>query len=349
MKKRFLVIAIAAGLTTSAVAQAEVKVKWFGFAQITGQMLDQNSIKNPSTDGAVFGADRVRFGFKIKDGNVFGKLQADLNSTDKGAKEGSLPQIIKDMAVGYKFSKAAKVTLGQFKTPVGMDFNTSGKKLDITKRGMEKKFVLERTAGIMLSGRKIAGGFGYDIFYGNPSGRSAAIDTGSVGTTGADNTTAIRVMYDMGKMMHIEYATGTSGNSAVGGLDYKVNNLGFRFKSGPTTVKFEWIDAADIRGTAGRDETTWYLHYGHMMNKTTELIFRHYNADADAFGGNPDTSLANTYLGVNFFLGSSKTNGRIQVNYVLTGGDDGATGVTYAGIGGGYTDTALLAQYQVSF
>jgi hypothetical protein len=54
-------------------------------------------------------------------------------------------------------------------------------------------------------------------------------------------------------------------------------------------------------------------------------------------------------LGANFFLGSNKTNGRIQVNYVISGGDDAGSTTPFAGTAKGYTDDALLAQYQVSF
>ncbi len=340
MKKSLISLAIAAGLAVSAAAQAEVEVKWFGFAQITAEQLDQDK----PADGVVFGADRVRIGFKLKDGPVFGKLQIDFNKTDSKPKPGTLPQIIKDVEVGYKFNDAAKVKLGQFKTPLGMDFNTSGKKLDITKRGMEKKLVFERTAGVMVSGRKIANGFGYDVFYGNPAGRGSA----SVGgTPGQDNTTVVRVMYDMGKMMHVELARGVESTSAVGKDDYEATDFAFRFESGASTAKFEWIDGTSVKGVAGRDESVWFAHYGHMVGKSTELVARYYSAESDLAGASTDRT--NTYLGANFFLGSSKTNGRLQVNYVMVGGDDINSSTPYSGVAEGYSDNALLTQYQMSF
>ena len=51
---------------------------------------------------------------------------------------------------------------------------------------------------------------------------------------------------------------------------------------------------------------------------------------------------------MNLFLGSTKTNGRVQLNYVMTGGDDAGSSTPYNGLGG-YTDNAILAQYQMSF
>ncbi len=397
MKKSIISLAIAAGLIASMPAQAgDVKVKWFGFAQITAKQGDGLDPSANKATGPAFGADRVRFGFKIKDGNVFGKLQADLNKatsqsvgldldnstatgcdsvtytdpndinvyTCKGGinnKSGVLPEVIKDVYAGYKFSNAASIKAGQFKTPVGMDFNTSGKKLDITQRSMEKGLVLERAAGAMLSGRKIANGIGYDLFYGNVAGRSNAHANGTVAD---DASYAVRVMYDMGKMMHVEASYGvdaSSGSSlkpnATGTAlvatkyeDYEVFDVAFRMKMAAMTIKAEYIDGSNVKGVKDSNEKVWYAHFGYSLGKTTELLVRHYQADSSKVGKS-GTSLTNTYLGANFFLGSNKTNGRIQVNYVLTGGDNYTkTGTNYNGKAAkGYTDDVILAQYQVSF
>jgi hypothetical protein len=355
MKKSIISLAVAAGLVASmpAAHAGDVKVKWFGFAQITAKQGDGlDPVANKATD-PTFGADRVRFGFKIKDGNVFGKLQADLNKTDSGAKPGTLPQIIKDAVAGYKFNNAASIKTGQFKTPVGMDFNVSGKKLDIVQRGMEKSLVLERAAGAMLSGRKIANGFGYDLFYGNVAGRGKAH---AGGTVSDDHAMAARAMYDMGKMMHVELGYGVDENSTAGQDDYTVIDFGFRMKMAAMTIKAEYIDGTSVKGTDGNDETVWYAHFGYMLGKSTELVVRHYQADQDrklATGTqNSSSSMSNTYLGANFFLGSNKTNGRVQVNYVIASGDTGdspsSTNV-YDGVAAGYQDDVILAQYQVSF
>ncbi len=380
MKKQLLTLAVAAGLlATTGAAQAELKVKWFGFAQATVETRDD---KKPN-DSLKFGADRVRIGFKMKDGNTFGKLQVDFNKNDAGTQEGALTEIIKDIEVGYKWSGAAKIKMGQYKTPLGMDFNVSGKKLDITKRGMEKKLVLERTVGLMLSGRKIGGGFGYDVFYGNPAGRgSASVTKGGIKTfntttngdgtfkslnakgasAGSENTTVVRVMYDMGKMMHMELAVGKEDGAGTISVtdaaavtttkevkDYEVTDFGFQFKSGPMTVKFEWIDGENVRGVSGNDETVYFLHYGHNIGKKIELVARYYNADQSS-DTQADRDLQNTFFGANFFLGSNRTNGRLQVNYVLVGGDDiDSTTGTYNGVAKGYTDNAIITQYQMSF
>ena len=342
MNKKLIAVAVAASLAAPLAAQAKPEVKWFGFAQMTAE---SRADKKPN-DGFVFGGDRIRIGFKLKDGPVFGKLQIDFNKTDSSANAGTLPQIIKDAVAGYKFHNAAKISLGQFKTPVGMDFNTSGKKLDITKRGMEKKLVLERAAGVMLSGRKIGGGFGYDIFYGNPSGRSSAVSAADY-TVGKDTTTVVRVMYDMGKKFHIEASTGTSTHSATGTKNYTVNDVAFAFRGGKLTVKGEYISGNNVKGVDGDKETVWFAHGGFAFNKTVEAVLRYYNGSATV--GGTKTSLTNTYIGVNLFLGSTKTDGRLQLNYVVAGGDKAGSSTTYGGVSKGYMDNAILAQYQVSF
>jgi len=357
MSNKLIALAVAAsvtaGLATPLAASAGVETKWFGFSQITAESVNRaGTTTDPKDDGLVFGGDRIRIGYKLKDGNVFGKLQIDFNKAlangDSAENKNGpqLPEIIKDAVAGYKFSNAAKLSLGQFKTPIGMDFNTSGKKLDITKRGMEKALVLERSAGAMLSGRKIAGGIGYDLFYGNVAGRSKA--TG--GTSGKDNSTALRVSYDMGKLMHAELSYGTSGITTTDTSkdDYTVIDFAMAYKRGPITGKFEYIDGSNVANTKNRDEKVWYLHLGYQFSKMFEGVVRHYDATHNPATGS-STSLTNTYIGANLFLGSNKTNGRLQLNYVLVGGDDFYSANPYEGVAGTYTDDAILVQYQVSF
>jgi len=368
MNNKLIALAVAASIASPMAANAAVESKWFGFTQITATQ--RSDKKAAEKDGLTFGADRVRIGYKLKDGNVFGGLQVDfvktaaLTASADGSvgdhdhliptQTGTLPDIIKDAFAGYKFSNAASIKLGQFKTPVGMDFNTSGKKLDITKRGLEKSLVLERTAGVMLSGRKIAGGIGYDLFYGNPAGRSVAAVSvnGNGGVNGKDNTTAARVSYDMGKLMHAELSYGTTTTSVAGASDYEVIDFAMAYKRGPITGKFEYIDGDGIKYTTNRKEKVYLLHFGYQFSKMFEGIVRHYQAKHNSAAG-VSSDLGNTYLGANLFLGSNKTNGRLQLNYVVATGDTTNGGVAtanpYTGNTGGYTDDAILIQYQVSF
>ncbi|MCF6210428.1 MAG: OprO/OprP family phosphate-selective porin [Gammaproteobacteria bacterium] len=340
MKQSLITLAIVAAVAVPMTVSA-AEAKFFGFSQITAAV-GKGAEGNDDNDGLRFGADRIRIGYKIKQGNAWGKLQADFNKTDDTTNIG-VDEIIKDAVVGYKFNDAANVMAGVFKTPVGMDFNTSGKSLDITKRGMEKKLVLERAAGLMVSGRNL-GGFGYDVGVFNPTQRSSAVDFGGAGDAMAY---AGRVMYDMGDSLHIEASYGTSTqDSGSAAEDYTVFDVAASYKINAMTFKAEYILGSNVRGADGDDESVWYLHGGYAFNDTFEGVVRHYNATQDYANGN-DFSLGNTYIGANIYL-AEKNNARIQLNYVLASGDtDGAD--VYSGVAAGYTDDIFLAQFQVGF
>ncbi|SFD49354.1 Outer membrane protein (porin) [Thiohalospira halophila DSM 15071] len=366
MKKT--VIALAAAAMTAPLA-ANAETSWFGFSQITAGMgegngsayLDNNGNVDYSNDGLAFGADRVRIGYKASHGNAFAKLQVDFNRDAE--KDGiGLNDMIKDAVVGYEFNPAAKVNLGVFKTPVGMDFNTSGKKLDITKRGMEKGLVLERAAGAMVSG-DLAGGLGYDVGIFNPANRSSSVDTPTKEAgenaegNGEDMAYAGRIRYDMDNL-HLQASYGSSSNAGGYGAntageeseDYTVMDFGAKYTMNPLTAKFEYIAGENVQGIEDLDQNVMYLHGGFMLNDSTELVARHYTGNID--DGNDDLDVTNTYLGANFFLNDAA---RIQVNYVVAGGDNDDyaefvdIGDQESGFGKTYTEDAVLAQFQYSF
>lgn len=360
----------AAALTTPAhadiskdIGDQKLNVKFFGYSQITTTIGEEKSATD-SQDGVKFDADRVRLGYKVSMGKVFSKLQVDFQQ-NSDSKEGQMTNIIKDAEVGYKFHNAASFKIGQFKTPVGMDFNTSGAKLDITKRGLEKKLVLERSQGAMLSGRKIGDTvvFGYDVGIFNPATRASSVvdnpdpaTNKTYGISGDSYAYAVRGMVDW-QDLHVELSYGVS-EEAAGDLfapntndeDYTVFDIGVSYKWNDLTLKGEYIDGSDIKGENGRDETVWYLHAGYRIIPTIEGVIRHYQADHDPAGGGSSTDLGNTYIGFNYFVNpATKYNARVQVNYVITTGDDGFTGTTYDGVTGGYKDDVLLLQFQVGF
>ena len=348
MKKSLITLAIAAAVAVPMTVSA-AEAKFFGYSQITAAVGAGYSEDDPDdvgdADGLRFGADRIRMGYKIKQGNAWGKLQVDFMKAADGDATIGVDEIIKDAVVGYKFSDAANVMAGVFKTPVGMDFNTSGKSLDITKRGMEKKLVLERAAGLMVSGRNISG-FGYDIGVFNPTGRSSAVNFGTAGDAMAY---AGRVMYDMGDSLHVEasYGTSTQNDSALATAeDYTVFDVAGSYKWNAMTLKAEYIAGSNVNGVKDADESVWYLHGGYAFNDTFEGVVRYYSATQDRPGGG-DSTLGNAYLGANIYL-AEKNNARIQLNYVLASGDtDGAD--IYNGAAKGYTDDIFLAQFQVGF
>jgi len=344
MKKSLITLAVAAAIAapiTASAAEGSTEAEFFGYSQITAA-IGKGSEGN-TADSLRFGADSIRLGYKITHGKVWGKLQADFNKTDKANSIG-VPEIIQDAVVGYKFSKAAKVSTGIFKTPIGMDFSNPSKQLDITKRGMESYLVLDRAAGLMVSGRKI-GGFGYDIGVFNPAQRSGAVD---FGTAGDGTTYAGRVMFDMNDALHVEasYGSSTQDDANSAAEDYTVFDVAGSYKMGPMTFKAEYIAGSNVKGKKDYNESVWYVHGGYAINKMNEVVLRHYAADSETASGD-ETSLGNTYIGWNIFLSKKQKDARIQLNYVVASGDTGTfTGVVESR---GYTDNVLLAQFQVGF
>ncbi len=356
MRNRLLAAAITGLAAAPAAAQTGPEVSWFGFAQIAAETTDEDETGDGG--GVKFAADRIRIGNTARWGNgVHSKLQVDFNASgisteedDNGLLESAsntnqLPNIIKDAVVGYRVSDAVDLQAGMRKMPVGMDFNTSGKRLDIPKRSMEKDLVLERSAGAFLFGEAGDAGsqLGYALAVANPATRSGAVDPGAgecfiadagapgevnePGSPGEDNSYAGRLSYQAGQALYAEgyYGTSTTSCTAGNAEDYQVYGVGLRGQ--PTsrlTLKAEWIQGANVQHVDGRDRGVWYVHGGYMLNPGLEAVIRHYNSSYD--GGSVDADLGETWFNANFFLApEARHQARIQLSLVLPRGDTQAS------------------------
>lgn len=313
----------------------------FAFAQLTAE--------STSIDDAVgFGADAIRAGFRARSGAFTARVQLDFNAGDLSERQpGTLPNVIKDVDVVYSIDKHYSIRFGQFKAPIGYDFLRPGFDLDIAKRGMEKGLVLERTIGMMFSGRKLANGLGYDIGVFNPAGRSAAtrhIGSGVGDQTGDDLSAAARVFIDPDKHWHAELSLGTSQNAGGPATeDYKVADAAVHWRKEAWSVITEYTRGTDVRGVAGHDVDVWYVHAGFDFSPTVRGVLRHYAGTSELSG--VETDLRNTWIGVTYFLGSDKrSNSRVMLNYIFADGDK----QTYTGVGG-FGGNALFAQYQFHY
>jgi len=334
------------------------KLKVFGLAQLEARGGD-GALKNK--DASIkFGAQRIRLGLKYKNGGVHSKLFVDFmqDTSDKGV---GIPNIIKDAIMGYKFNKAADIKLGIMKMPVGMGFTTSGADLDVVERGFDKKLALERNAGLMISGRGIAGGFGYDIMFANQAARSGAV-TGELDSkkkaTAHVNSYAVRGMYDLGEVLHAELAYGVSpkaGNTKTS-KDYSVLSLGLDSHYNEFNGKFEYLMANNIQGIKDYKETTMAITAGYYVLPNTELMVKHIIGSATK--NKKDTSISNTYLGVNVFLGANSNainkkskramqKHKLQFNYVIASGDTDSA--TKSDVLKAKTDDYFVAVYQIAF
>lgn len=317
--------------TSRAQPSDELEVDWLGFAQLTAEHDD---------GGVSFGSDRLRFRSEASYRRIAGVVQLDVGAGDLGdSPPGTFANLVTDLYVSYDLGRDHSLRFGQYKTPLGMDFNTSGSALDITKRGIEAGLVLQRDVGLMVSARNL-GAFGYDVGYFNVPGRSSAtayLDS----QDGEENAFAARGHYDAGAW-HAELAYGEAAEAGgPGTADYRVSDFGVRYRRDDWTAKAEWIDGRNVRGNPLRDEDAYYVHGGYALSETFELVARHYKGTSRI--GASSTELSNTYLGFSWQpLGAERMNGRVQVNYVIAGGDDGA----YTGVRG-YRNDTVLVQFQL--
>jgi hypothetical protein len=298
--------------------------------------------------GVVFGNQRVRLVTRAKSDRMYGKLQVDFDKADDGAPDpATMDAVVKDAEAGYVVDARTRISFGLFKTPLGMDFLSSGTNLDIIKRGMEKGLVIERAVGVMAS-VTLPEGLGVQAGVFNPATRSRAIDATSAAApiAGEDYTFVGRGTWDRGPW-HAEVAYGLAQSSAeVEGTtaeDYGVFDAGVRYQEGPVTAKAEFITGSGIENQDGRDQTVWYVHGGYMVTDWLEGVARYYGGRYER--GDLEQDVGNLYLGANVFLTENRRNGRLQVNYVVSGGD----AADWSGKGLVYADDAVLVHYQVMF
>ncbi len=372
-----LVIALfCVGFTSAAVTvkqkvgEKEYKFQLYGFSQLQMHGGDGQS----SEGGLFFKAQRIRLGTKYFHGGWFAKLFLDFNQSWT-KNDAGLPKAIKDAFVGYKFSNAAFIRMGMIKVPHGMGFTIPGWNLDnIERNALDKGLVLERDFGVMLSGRfigsdpsktkkmpngtemgheKVGYGFGYDIGFFNPAGRSKAVvwDKSQLGDALAY---AMRVHFDQGKPLHIELSWAKSqdaGGMAYPGYkseDYSSIDIGVHSMILDDTLdlKLEYISGSNIKGIDGWDQNCLTATVGYMFTPQLEGVVKYYMASADR--GSTSTDRDNIYLGLNFFISPLKLarrtlqGHRIQINYIL--GDDNS----WVGLGG-YKDNGWIMQWQYKF
>lgn len=362
------------------VGDIDTKLTMFGFAQLEARGGEAHIGDENAKIG--FGAQRIRLGWKYVAGPVRGKVFLDFNqdhdnTDDKPGNGAAMPKMIKDAFISYVVDPGFIVKAGLIKMPNGMSFTMPGWNLDIAERGFDKKLVLERNTGLMISGRdmflgnngKVDGfemgherpwiGFGYDVMIANQASRSASAKSSSYG----GNSYAIRGMFDYTEKLHLEASYAISenadGNNAAttNGVDYKNLNIGVDSNLGKLSLKAEYFDAHNIKGQAGYNEKVFTATAGYFVMPTLELVGKHLQGSAE--GNGEDTSLSNTYLGANIFIFSpyqefsrkakrARNQHKVVLNYIIAGGDTAGSTNVWNG-NGGYKDDAFIAQYQFKF
>ena len=330
------------------IGDVDTKMTFFGFSQLEMRGGDGSATKGEGNDIS-FHAQRIRLGWKYVAGNVRAKVFVDFNkdssankTTEAGGVSGiGIPDNIKDAFVAYRLDKAFTAKLGAIKMPHGMGFTMPGWNLDIVERGLDKKLVLERNMGLMLSGRdigfgnhgKVSGfemghekawkGFGYDIMIGNQAGRSAVVSNAKEGN---GNSYAARIMFDWTELLHLEasYALSENAGGIAGQKTYKYDaatgtvpqtvlatdtedyesfdiGLDSSFLNG-ANVKAEYINGHNLKGKKDVDQDSLSLTAQYAINNMWEPTIKHIMASETQGSGAATHNIGNTYVGVNIFL-----------------------------------------------
>ena len=280
-----------------------------GFTQVTMTQSEDH-------EAFIFGFDRVRLSAKGKLNEFMDyKLQVDfMKQTTDIDKDGDTPGLIKDAVLTFKPGTMLGIFVGKFKTPVGMEFNTSGKKLDFVKRGLGQALIFERNTGAMFQMNKIGGpGFGCaaGIFNYGPNG---ANNTGNP-AEGHDYTVAGSLSIDPQKDNHLEIFFGSALTSSQGQKNIHVLGAGIRSKIIQRLhLKGEFISRNDEQNGAS-DGSDFYAQSGFLLNRMFELAIKYEKLDVS----DHSKDQKNITLGVNLFLNSEMhEQARIQVNYVIS-------------------------------
>jgi len=363
------------------VGDVDTKLTMFGFAQLEARG-GEGVIADDQDSKVAFGAQRVRLGWKYQAGNVRGKVFLDFNQDHDNLKTGdgaAMPKMVKDAFISYVADPAFIIKAGLIKMPNGMSFTMPGWNLDIAERGFDKKLVLERNTGLMISGRdmflgnngKVNGfemgherpwkGFGYDVMIANQASRSASASS----TKNGGNSYAVRGMFDYTEKLHLEASYGLTENAkgpsgAAGGENYSNINVGVDSNLGKLSLKAEYFDAKNIKGTDGYNEQVITATAGYFVMPSLELVTKAMNGSAQGKTSTAkDTSLTNIYLGMNIFISMPyedfsrkakrmRNQHKVVLNYIVASGDTADATNPWNGLGG-YKNDAFIAQYQFKF
>lgn len=266
------------------------------------------------TKAFVFGLERVRLMAKGEMNPVMDYLlQVDFaKQTTQTDKDGDTPGLIKDAVLTFKPWEIASISVGKMKTPIGMEFNTSGKKLDFVKRGPGQMLVFERNVGLMIHAGAIGKlKFGYKAGVFN-YGPANANETGNA-TSGQDYTLAAHSHVFLSKHIYVEGFCGSAITHVTGQKHVMVWGTGVKaMLPGKVQLKGEWI-ARDDSQNINADGNDFYIQGCYPLFPCLELAVKYEKLEVT--NNSLDQSVISS--GLNIFLNPSKhEEARIQINYI---------------------------------
>ncbi len=291
---------------------SQPNIKLNGYIQTTASL-------NEGNKAFVFGFERVRLGAKGSLNEYADyKLLVDFTDTnDEIGNDGDTPGIIKFAQLTFKTVADINFTVGKFKVPFGMEWNTAASKLDFVKRGLGQSFVFHFDTGAMIHKNNIGSmkmGIALGAFNAGPN---KANDVGDP-TKGADYTLASRLHCNPIDNIYTEVSFGSALTSVENQERINVLGLGLQYNlTSKLCCKAEYLSRSDKQNESS-DGSSYYLQGGYLVTPTMEPIIKLENRDVT----NDDADRQDITLGCNFFLNPKKHNeSKIQLNYIISDTD----------------------------
>lgn len=219
-----------------ALKNGKSKIELAGYLQEDFRNFDWavNGDETGTEQGAEHELRRLRVGVKAE----FGKMSLEFVTDPRNSQKGDR---LKDVTVGYAFSKQFTLLVGHFKPPVGQEFLTSASKTDYVERSMiGSRLVPDREWGAAASGELGVVEYSVGAFAGDGSSASQ-----SAGTSGAARLT-----------LKIAKGLSLSGSLMQGTVEpdprVGASEPAPKGASGVTATKFTFWNRAHVNGTRRR-------------------------------------------------------------------------------------------------
>ncbi len=343
MKKNLIALAVAAAIIApvSAIAadssNANTGPTVFGYAQITGSQ----QFGTGGSQGLVFGAHRIRLGFKgeaVPGVSYYFQYKWDgawqstpLNNTlGIGAIPGSSSGV-QDAYINFAFIPEVQLQVGKFRIPVGLErTQVSGNELMFIQRSMNQSLGANRSAGVMFHSPDLMNTgvyYSLGIFDNHElSGARAA---------------AAQYMVNIPASKEID-SWNVGANGGLMGLKYMA----------------EYSAVTSYQGIEGANAQDWYVALAanlHQMTLTPDWLDVEPAVRYESFRyryGAFDSTLGNTTIGVNYYVNPNNPYAaRVQLNYVIPNGGAAwrALGSNNYPASNGYLYNTLALQFQAGF
>jgi len=326
--------------------------KMYGYMQTWYASGDDGG--SDSVASQTFLVRRARLGMK-------GKL-SDLVSYKilfEGAGDTTKSGAMLDAVAFLKFSKMAKLEIGQFKYNFDIVGRSSSSSLPfitrplVTAKVAGKIGTSYRTVGMQLVGKSKT--WGYAVGVNNGQG-IADQKNGQKADDGVGLNGQVWAKVMKGLKLTAGFASNTD-DTTTGGESDSLMTAGLQYHSGPLAVRFEYYSRSLGQAVGdSKDTVGFYLMGAYSMSDTLQLLARYQTVELNTNG--TDTTMGSIDLGVNYYLTQDKKGRlfrgtKISANVISRTVEDGEASKVFEERGSklakGKDTSAILLQVTIPY